>query len=294
MFVGDLVAILRFCLNVHVLQEEDEAMMSTYRDAVLAKGPIAYWRLGEAPGSSLPAHDETGNGHDGKYNGPLTLGEPGAIIGDTDTAVVFALNGYVEVPNDPAFSQPTSKAGLTVEVWMRPDVIDFPVDDPSTPYVHWLAKGAPTQQEWALRLYASRTGKNDRPNRVSAYLFNAVGGEGAGAFFQMGLGAGEWLHLVACYEPGDMSTCPPAGVQIYRNGLLEQGPVSIGTLYCNPCFPIVPAVGSSPLLIGRRDSSDYFPGALDEIAIYPRVLTPAEVRENYLASGRKVQVAQVE
>ncbi len=102
----------------------------------------------------------------------------------------------------------------------------------------------------------------------------------------MGLGAGEWLHLVACFQPGDKTTCPPAGVQIYRNGQLVDGPPWIGTLYSNPCFPIVPAAGPSPLLIGRRNSSDYFPGALDEVAIYPRVLTPREVLENYHASGR--------
>jgi Concanavalin A-like lectin/glucanases superfamily len=263
--------------------------MSAYRDAVFVKGPVAYWRLGEAPGTGLPAHDETGNGHDGMYNGPLTLGEPGAIIGDADTAVGFAKNGFVQIPNDPAFSQPTSTKGLSVEVWMRPDVIDFPVDDPLHPYVHWLAKGAPGQQEWALRLYTSRTGTIDRPNRVSAYLFNPDGTnhEGAGAFFQKGLGAGEWLHVVACYQPGDKTTCPPAGPQIYRNGQLADGPPSIGTLYCNACFPILPAAGSSPVFIGRRDNSDFFPGALDEVAIYPRVLTAVEVLENYRASGRK-------
>jgi hypothetical protein len=75
-------------------------------------------------------------------------------------------------------------------------------------------------------------------------------------------------------------------VQIYRNGQLEQGPDAIGTLYCNPCFPIVPVAGTAPLQIGRRKNSDYFPGALDEVAIYPRVLTPREVLENYHASGR--------
>jgi hypothetical protein len=93
------------------------------------------------------------------------------------------------------------------------------------------------------------------------------------------------VHLVVCYQPGDKTTCPPAGVQIYRNGQLADGPPSIGAIYCNACFPILPVAGSSLLLIGRREISDYFPGALDEVAVYPRVLTPAEVRDNYHASG---------
>src|SRR5262245_7005821 len=38
----------------------------TYRAIVLADAPVAYWRLGEAPGE-ITAHDETGNGNDGRY-----------------------------------------------------------------------------------------------------------------------------------------------------------------------------------------------------------------------------------
>ncbi len=97
-----------------------------YSSVVLAKGPVGYWRLGEASGPS--AADASGNGYDGTYLGNPTFGQSGAIVNDPDTAI--GLNGpdsrdYVEIP-DPdsqAFSQPTSKVGLTVEVWMRPDVL---------------------------------------------------------------------------------------------------------------------------------------------------------------------------
>ena len=67
----------------------------------------------------------------GTYYGNPSFGQPGAINNDPDTAVGFNGPGsgdYVEVP-DPdsqSFSQPTSGAGLTVEVWMRPDALVFP------------------------------------------------------------------------------------------------------------------------------------------------------------------------
>jgi hypothetical protein len=250
----------------------------TYSSVVLAKGPVGYWRLGEAAGPA--AFDSSPNGYAGTYNGSPSFGQPGAIVGDLDTAVGF--NGldsrdYVEIP-DPAngdFSQPTSGLGLTVEVWMRPDALIFP-GQTANPYVHWLGKGVAPQHEWAFRFYSQDT---YRPNRISAYIWNPSGGEGAGAYFQDDLIVGEWIHIVACYEPGDANTDPPAGVQIYKNGVKRLGPPSSGTLYRN--YNVFPVHGSAPLRLGTRDLGSFLTGGLDEVAIYPRVLDPLEIMDNY-------------
>ena len=260
-----------------------------YSAVVLAKGPVGYWRLGEADGPI--AGDASGNGYDGAYFCAPDFSQPGAIGNDTDTAV--ALHGYqsrdyVEIP-DPgdsaSFSQPTSGLGLTVEVWMRPDALTFP-GQTADPYIHWLGKGEPSQYEWAFRFYSQDA---SRPNRISAYIWNPgnpAAGEGAGAYFQDALVPGEWIHIVACYEPGDKDTIPAAGVHIYKNGDHRQGPPSSGTLYSNPLYNIVPAHGAAPVRLGARSSNlttlDYtLNGAIDEVAIYPRVLSPDEILENY-------------
>jgi hypothetical protein len=144
--------------------------------------------------------------------------------------------------------------------------------------VHWLGKGTPANFEWALRFYSQET---SRPNRISAYIWNPAGGLGAGAYFQDALVPGEWIHIVASYEPGDTYTEPPAGVHIYKNGVHRLGPPSMGTLYRT--FNIVPAHGAAPLRLGTRDGGSFLIGGLDDVAIYPRVLTPEEVLENYNA-----------
>jgi hypothetical protein len=260
-------------------------MSLAYRDAVLAKDPVAYWRLGEAAGPT--AVDETGNGHDGTYFGDPSYGQLGAIQGDPNTAVQFNGEDYVEIPDSINFSQPTSTNGLTVEVWMRPDVLSFPgqssSDQAENPYVHWLGKGDAGQQEWAFRFYSIDPDQAAaaRPNRISAYIWSPAGKEGAGAYFQQAIVVGQWMHVVACYEPGDEDTCPPKGVHIYLNGQQKQGPFDIGTLYCNPCFAILPAHGSAPLRLGTRDLDSFLRGALDEVAIYLRVLTSDEILKNY-------------
>jgi hypothetical protein len=275
-----------------------------YRDHVLAKGPVGYWRLGEDAGPT--AFDETPNAYDGGYFGSPTFGTPGAIAGDPDTAVQFNGTDYVEIPDSTDFSQPTSGDGLTVEVWIRPDVLTFygEIGGSPDPYVHWVGKGdragSMGNREWALRFYSKyrRDGTlSSRPNRISAYIFNPSGGEGAGAYFQDDLEQElyPWIHVVACYQPGDASTVPLAGVQIYKNGVLRKCPdphdhtcYSSGTLYhhpsppYNPPWEIFPVHGTAPLRLGTRDYHSFFIGGLDEVAIYPRVLSADEIEDNYL------------
>ena len=119
---------------------------------------------------------------------------------------------------------------------------------------------------------------------MSAYIWNLAAkepegkDEGAGAYFEDMVTAGEWIHVVACYDPGDL-TDPKAGVHIYKNGVHRLGPPSPGTLYSH--FKIAPRHGSAPVRIGTRDLASFLRGAIDEVAIYPRVLTSDEILENY-------------
>ena len=68
-----------------------------YATAVLADGPLAYWRLGESGGTI--AADATGNGYDATYSGSINLGTPGMVVG-SDTAIrIDPLGaGYVDGP----------------------------------------------------------------------------------------------------------------------------------------------------------------------------------------------------
>ncbi len=67
-----------------------EAMTSTdppaYSSLVLGDSPAAYWRLGES--SDLIAVDSSPNGRDAIYSSGVTYGRAGAIVGDSNTAVL--------------------------------------------------------------------------------------------------------------------------------------------------------------------------------------------------------------
>jgi hypothetical protein len=222
--------------------------------------------------------DATGHKHNGRYHGRPRLGLPGAILHDKDTAL--GLDGprtksYVEIPRNDAFSVGKSGRGLTVEVWMKPSVLTFKGEnkDPKDPYIHWLGKGEKNEFEWGFRFYSQ---KSKRPNRISAYIWNRNGAEGAGAYFEDPLSTTKWIHIVATYDDPKK---PDARVQIYKDGLPSKHNSSPGTLYKS--FKIRPEMGTAPVRLGTRDLKGFLTGEMDEVAIYPFVLSPEQIQRHW-------------
>jgi len=157
----------------------------------MSLGPAAYLPLSRS--AAGVAEDVTGHGHDGSYRG---AGSPGtAQLPNGDQAVTFDGHGqYVEVPSAAALSI-TDTGCLTVEAWVRPDVLEFPVTE-GTGYVYILGKGEAAKQEYALRMYSlTNTEVPPRPSRISAYVFNRQGGLGSGAYFQDTVTPGQWMMV---------------------------------------------------------------------------------------------------
>jgi Concanavalin A-like lectin/glucanases superfamily len=242
--------------------------VSPYRQRILSLRPAGYWRLGEPYGRV--AIDASGRGRHGAYHGGVALGQPGAIRSDPNTAIGLNGSAYVEIPSQRDFS--VTAAGLTVEAWVRPDRLNF-TGQTSENYVHWLGKGEAGRFEWGFRFYPKSS--PDRPNRISAYCWNPDGNLGAGAYFQETVTPGQWIHVVAVYQPPGKG----AGVQIFRNGVFKKGPPDSGTLYST--YTVTPTPGTAPLRLGTRDVGSFLTGGLDEVAIYPRCLTAAEIQANY-------------
>jgi hypothetical protein len=266
-----------------VLADDNDRL--AYKRAVLASAPTAYWRLGESRGPV--ADDTTGNGNGGRYIGRLTFGQKGAIAVDPDSAI--GLDGprarsYIEVRNQQAFSVSTSGNGLTVEVWMRPDVLEFKGEGRGSAddFIHWLGKGEKGRYEWGFRFYGHRA---ERPNRISAYVWNPDGKLGAGAYVEERLTSGVWIYLVATF---DDPRKPNAQVRLYKDGTPSPHNKSPGTLYRN--YHVTPQHGLAPLRLGTRDLRDFLTGGLDEVAIYPRVLDAEEILRHWSVARIKSAV----
>ena len=256
-------------------------MTDSYFSLIRSESPVGYWRLDERFHSDKVV-DESGNGHHGTFQGRPLLGEPGAIHGSANKSMTFVPESYIEIPHSPEISIQSSGQGLTVEVWMRPDVLEFS-GEPRRTYIHWLGKGEADKMEWGFRFYSKSD--PERPNRLSAYAWNPQGGLGAGAYYQGNLvKEKEWLHLVACYEHYECSCTNHPGVQLFVNGEFVQGPPSSGTLYFNEGeWSVMPRGRTAPLRIGTRSATanSFLRGGIDEVAIYPKVLTPQQIRRHY-------------
>ncbi|MFL5819891.1 MAG: LamG-like jellyroll fold domain-containing protein [Solirubrobacteraceae bacterium] len=79
---------------------------------------VSYWRLGESSGTV--ANDAKG-AHPGEYQGGVTLGVPGLIDADADTAVSFdGTSGQVRVPPPPAaVAGDLNPSNFSVEAWVK-------------------------------------------------------------------------------------------------------------------------------------------------------------------------------
>jgi hypothetical protein len=212
------------------------------------------------------ANDSSGRGHHGTiHNAYLTSNR----LGNGSSAYSFnGTNAYVEVPDHNDFSLPTT-GRLSISVWMRPGTLTFP-DIEGTGYVHWMGKGSTNRHEWTFRMY-SLDNTEGRENRVSFYLFNLSGGLGAGSYVQEPVTPGTWYHYVAI---ADMST---DRITWYKNGVLkDQDP------FINSPYKITPRNGTAPMRLGTRDFASFFKGAIDNINIYNRSLSPSDVQQLYL------------
>jgi len=210
------------------------------------------------------ANDATANKNNGKIVGAtLTTNR----FGQANNAYAFnGIDQYIEIADNDVFSIPTT-GKLSISVWMRCDTLIFAKSEGG--YVHWMGKGVPGQHEWTTRIYSLNT---DRPNRISCYSYNLTGGLGAGSYVQEKTTIGEWIHIVAVYN------YPANTIMIYKNGVQKDKDTFSG-------YSINAQNGTAPVRIGTRDFNSFFQGAVDDLRVYDRVLTPVEIEALYNESS---------
>lgn len=225
-----------------------------YAAAVLADGPLAFWRLGETNG--LVAHDYVG-GHDGQYLN-VALGQPGYSLLDPDKAAAFgpAGNSYAGSIPGIGFGTPLTNATFSVEAWVR----------------------CPPGQNGDVGIVAKGTGSGGEQFSLD------LGSAGNYRFFVRDVGGGvqsadseippdnTWQHVVGvCDEPGGQ-------LRLYVNGMeWAVASTSIGLLN-----------SPQPVTIGSRQSGTAaydlnLNGIIDEVAIYGYALNPNQVLAHFTA-----------
>ena len=131
--VAGALAVIAACLAL-MLFASGSGATDAYDAEVLRYDPKAFWTMGNSGSGAEP--DIAGNGHPGKYSDPVGT----ATMPNGAAAARFGgAEQYLEVPDAAAIS-PATTGVLTIEAWIRPDVLQFNTEE-GTGYVHWLGKG---------------------------------------------------------------------------------------------------------------------------------------------------------
>jgi RHS repeat-associated protein len=220
-----------------------------YAGAVLSDKPAAYWQLDETSGTV--AHDASANHLDGTYNSSVTLGAPGAIPQDPDTAAQFE-TGYaaITVPDSPALDP----ARLTIEAWVNSDQ----GNDGAV-----VMKTSSNQLNDGYGIYYNAY------NAAIYFFLNAFGGQKS-VTVAAPVPMGKWTYVVATYDG--------TAARLYVNGK-----PAASTPYSGPIVQ-----SSQPLLIGSGPGTSPWRGSLDEVAIYDTALTADQVAAHYRETAQQV------
>jgi hypothetical protein len=248
---------------------------------VLANSPLAYYRLDEAPGATT-AFDYVG-GLNGTYSN-VENGLPGYTSQnpsqtDTDPNETSAGFGFIpsenpnndyagNVPSYLNFGTPNgSNAEFTVEAWVQEALYNGNGD-----CIVGLGYGGGGEQ-FVLDTGATASGF------LRFFVRNAGGTVSAASSTSQLANDGLWHHVVGVCDEAN------GAVNLYLDG--KQ--VATGTITNRSGL----LSSTIPLSIGARESANNIPvdydyqflGLIDDVSIYNKALTAAQVQSDYYASG---------
>lgn len=229
----------------------------TYAAEVLTDVPLAYWRMGDASGTT--ATDSSGNARNGTYVSNFALGATGLLAGDADTCVDFTTGGAVVL--SPAAWMDVDY--YTIEAWINLDTTF------STLTVATYAFGFDVNQlAWSLQV--TSTGKLLMTMRNSSTTVGTATGATT-------LSTLTTYHVAATYDG--------TTIKVYVNGVLD-GSGSLSGVTNKPTHV------DRKFSIGRMPSIDAFlDGRVDEVAFHGSALGESRIFAHYVAGIATSQVA---
>jgi hypothetical protein len=224
---------------------------ASYEAEVTHDSPVLYLRFGEQKG---PVAEDQLHRANGAYpRAGVTYGVPGALAGDTDTAI--ALDGTSSITMPAGFDF----AGMTpfsIELWAKQTQYDsygFTLD-----HENWDA----ARDSWSLILGSDQVG-------FERWLAGSTNGAVANSTTPLPLG--NYHHVVVTFDGTELALYIDSNVA-------SLNAVTIGLPH-----------ETNTWAIGKQNcqcSSNAFVGSLDELAIYGAALTKERIDAHYHAAGR--------
>ncbi|HEY3407049.1 MAG TPA: PKD domain-containing protein, partial [Propionicimonas sp.] len=232
-----------------------DGTMSTYAQGVLNDGAGSYWRLGENP--ATPVIDWAGFSNATAGSG-VTGPQTGAIIGDTDPASAF--NGTTTGFASTTVEQPAPDT-FTAEAWFK------------------------TTSTAGGRILGFGTAKTGNSSRTDRHVYLDSNGR---VTFGVSPGVARTITSAKTYRDGQwhhvVASLGSSGMALYVDGAKvgSRTDTTFGLSYTGYWRIGGDSLSGWP----SQPASNYLNGQIDDAAIYPRVLTPTQIRQHYVNSGR--------
>lgn len=243
----DEAAIYNYALSpARVLAHFQAGVGGAYQAAVRGDRPSVYYRLGEPTGT----FKDTLGGDDATATGSPTrdVGH-GGFLGDDGGVAFPTLSDFITVPHSSRVS--VGDGPMTLEVW---------------------ASRSTDTATWEMMFHKDINGYAVGVNATDK-LF--IGKAGIGALFESSSSVptdGSWHHYVIT-----RSAAGAGNTKVYVDAVDVTVAVDTATVMNDT---------ASVLRIGSwNGASERWTGGLDELAIYPRVLTNAQIAAHYEAAG---------
>ena len=233
-------------------------------DAILATSPVAYWRLSESQGTVI-SNRLAPSTPDGKVLGDLQMGASGLIANSADNSVQLTTSGVISIPSSPLIDAYSGEAtAKSIELWFNtPNVTDRQV----------IYEQGNTVAGLNLYLLSGQLYFGAWDNNAFAPLVRTA------------VATNTNYHVVATFTTGMM--------RLYVNGTqVATGVTSFdgaGGLSSHPGEGAIGGARITRLHNGVFSSASGFNapflGRIDEVALYNSVLSPAQVRDHFNATG---------
>lgn len=233
-----------------------------YSDAVNANDPSFFWRLGEAAGSAI-ASDSASHLVGGEVKGTTTFGVSGAIPGDS--AATFDGSTSNVVTQEPPVPGPTT---YSAEAWFKTTttsggkIIGFGNNRTGLAF----GGGTTVSNQYDRQVYMT----NDGHLIFGVYVngFSTVNTSGT-------FNDGQWHHVVG--------TQGSTGMSLFVDGARQGRNGQTASQEYNGYWRVG---GDNLNYWPNQPSSNFFAGQIDDVAVYPTVLSSASVVAHFVASGR--------
>ena len=222
----------------------------SFRDEVMADNPAGYWRLGEASG--ITAFDETSGGNAGAYLQAVTLGVPGALATELNSAARFdGGSGRVSVTDPASGALDVDTGDFTIEAWVKTTL---------------NGERAIVSKRDATRYWqVTVTDDGSHTGQLRMNLFDGVVSREVYSLHRVDNGA--WHHIVILVDRD-------AGVRFFVDGL-------------NSGFTVAPVPGdlgnAAPFMVAKSSGYANLNGDVDEVSLYKSLLPVSRVQAHYYA-----------